>query len=490
MKKMKKLNKFIYYILLVFIASFINTGCQDVDVENFNDPDLETTLKSSDDYPDILSGAYLSWWDATHKYSPYMTLSVAGNHGSSSWGNFNMREVGTVSDPYGLGNHKPLNNTQSAPSTAYLEVPFYDLYSAISTANDVLKGINTDGNLVNNSQITTDNTAFQAYVIRGLSYGYLALLYDQGFVITEETDLLTVKGEALVTSPNILAQAISDLDKALSISTTVDVDISQFNGLNMPKAMAVRLVNSYAAKFLALHPRSVEESNSLDWGKVKTYAENGITETFAPLGDGGTNWWHAYNLHSNSGWIRVDQQIINMIDSNQPYPFPDSGTYTVDFSTIPDNRLGETDSGAYFEFAGAPPFRANRGIYFYSFFKFNKYSDYPSDFTLPMPSMTAAENDLLIAESIVRTSGDLTTATDLINKTRVTIGGLNPATISDTDLLEKILYERYLEAYEGPGNPFFDRRRTGTLGQKQFTQFPLPALELNTLGLPLYTFGG
>ena len=72
MKKMKKLNKFTYYILLVFIASFINTGCQDVDVENFNDPDLETTLKSSDDYPDILSGAYLSWWDATHKYSPYI----------------------------------------------------------------------------------------------------------------------------------------------------------------------------------------------------------------------------------------------------------------------------------------------------------------------------------------------------------------------------------------------------------------------------------
>ena len=78
----------------------------------------------------------------------------------------------------------------------------------------------------------------------------------------------------------------------------------------------------------------------------------------------------------------------------------------------------------------------------------------------------------------------------IINESRVSTGGLAPATDGDTDLLDKLFYERYLEAYEGPGNPFFDRRRTDDLGNKQFRHFPVPARNLNAWEAPLYTTGG
>ena len=47
-----------------------------------------------------------------------------------------------------------------------------------------------------------------------------------------------------------------------------------------------------------------------------------------------------------------------------------------------------------------------------------------------------------------------------------------------------------IEPNVGPGNPFFDRRRTDDLGNKQFRHFPIPARNLNAWEVPLYTTGG
>lgn len=118
----------------------------------------------------------------------------------------------------------------------------------------------------------------------------------------------------------------------------------------------------------------------------------------------------------------------------------------------------------------------------------NEYEDYRVNLTDPMPSFQYVENKLNQAEALIRLT--MPGAADIINETRVSIGGLSPAADSDTNLLDKLFYERYLEAYEGPGNPFFDRRRTDDLGKKQFKHFPIPARNLNAWEAPLYTTGG
>ncbi len=484
---MKRIFKFLTIFSLLFVAL---QGCENVNVPNFNDPNLAATLSEANNYPSVLNGAYLDWWSAVHKYSPYMTLAVAGNHASSSWGNFNMRNVGTVGTPYGLGDHSALDNTQTAPSTAYLTAPWYGLYGAIGTANDILKGIRVSGNVVMSGTTDISNqTVAQALFIRGLSYGYLGLLFDRGFIVDETTDLANFA----FTEANLQAytalrdQAVADIDAAVAIANAnSSFQITQFNGLTLDQNRSVRLMNSYAAKFLALTSRTPAENSAANWARIATYTSNGINFDFAPLGDGGTVWWHAYFLQGNHVWMRLDQQVINMIDSNHPYPFP-AGSYTPP-ATSPDARFGGATS--WFPFQGAPIFRPERGEYFFSFYRMSKYQAYRTNLAGPMMAMTQADNDLLWAEALVRTNGNLGNAVNLINASKVGNGGLTPATTGDANLLDQIQYERFLEAYESPGNPFFDRRRGGTLGNKQFTQFPIPALELNTLNIPLYTFGG
>lgn len=109
-----------------------------------------------------------------------------------------------------------------------------------------------------------------------------------------------------------------------------------------------------------------------------------------------------------------------------------------------------------------------------------------------MPYVLAAENDLLIAKALIRSGGDMTRAATLINRTRVTRGGLAAASASDgaATLLGYISYERDVELLNTNGLALFDRRRTDELQTLTPRHLPVPAAELNAPGLPVYTFGG
>lgn len=467
---------------LLFATVFILASCEDLDVENTNNPSTEQVLATTDDYVSVLDGAAYQWWTSLHKYDPYMTLLVAADFGSSSWGNFNMRNVGTVGAPYGLGDHSALENTVTASETDYLEVPYNGMYAVISSANDVIVNAQT----IENASQKNDLLSY-AYMLRGMAYGYLGLLFDKALVYDENTEGLTDKKfDDFVGYEAVLTQAQVDLNSAIGLfdSTSASFSISGFNGLTVDADAAKSLCHAYAAKFLVHGARNSAETAAVDWNKVKEHATAASSPNLSPIGDGGTLWWHAYYLMNNDGWIRLDQKVVNMANSNAPYPFPEAGAYT---PSLPDDlRFGETDEK--FIFAGAAPFRPDRGVYFYSYWQFNEYQAYRSTLDTPMPSFQSVENSLNLAEAHIRLG--IPGAAAIINATRVTNGGLDAATDSDTDLLDKLMYERYIEAYEGPGNPFFDRRRSDDLGSKQFTHLPVPKSNLDSWGAPGYTTGG
>lgn len=474
--------------LLCLLSFYI--GCESLEVENFNEPETARVLATSEDYVNVLDGAALQFWQATHLWTPYMTLSVAADHGTSSWGNFNMRAVGTVSEPYGLGDHSALDNTVTANYTTYLERPYNNLYSVTTSANDIIIAVNSS-DLEENEK---NKSKAYAFFLRGLGFGYLGLLFDKALLFDENTpDVNALTYEDFSGYTATIEQGINDLQSAIQAANgTDDLSITGFNGLTIDKATLISLCNAYQAKFMIHGCRTQADTNQLDWNTVlqKTQAAN-VNFDLSPVGDGGNSWDHAFRLHNNQGWFRVDQKIINMVNSESPYPYPEDG-YTSDENILPsiDNRFGDGDSsGKKFKFAGAAPFRANRGIYFYSFWKFNEYENYRiGGFTDPMPSFQHIENKLNMAEALIRLG--MPGAAEIINESRVDTGGLNSASDDDTDLLDKLFYERYLEAYEGPGNPFFDRRRTDDLGNKQFRHFPVPARNLNAWEAPLYTTGG
>ena len=478
---MKKIST-IRFLLCLTILQF---GCEDLEVENLNEPETERVLATPDDYTSVMDGATLQFWDALHKYSPYMTLLVAADFGSSSWGNFGMQNVGTVSEPYGIGNHSALDNTVTASYTAYLETPYSNLYSVASSANDIVIA-------VKKSELSEDeknHSLAYAYFLRGLGFGYLGLLYDQALIFDENTEnIQSLTFNDFVAYNDVLTKGIEDLQNSIDAANKVsELSINGFNGLAIDKSTLISLCNAFQAKFMIHGCRTQSETDNLDWELVlqKTMDAN-VDFDLSPIGDGGTNWWHAYALARNPGWIRLDQKIVNMVSPSSPYPYPVSG-YDSDETVLPtiDNRFGENKK---FSFAGAAPFRADRGVYFYSFWKMNEYESYASDMTLPMPSFQYIENKLNMAEALIRLNRS--GASEIINESRVDVGGLEAATDDDNDLLNKLFYERYLEAYEGPGNPFFDRRRTDDLGKKQFKHFPVPAKNLNAWEAPLYTTGG
>lgn len=477
--------KIIKIPFLIFLT-FFYIGCESLEVENFNEPETQRVLATPDDYINVLDGAALQFWRALHTDNPYMTLLVAADFGTSSWGNFNMRGVGSVSEPYGLGDHAALENTVTANYTAYLETPYNNLYSIASSANDIVIAVNAS-ELGENEK---NQSKAYAYFLRGLGFGYLGLMFDKALVFDENTeDITALTYDDFVGYAQVISQGIADFNGAIQAANAADaISITGFNGLTIDKPTLISLCNAYIAKLMIHGCRTEAETNQLDWNTVlqKTQAAD-VNFDLSPIGDGGTNWWHAYFRATNSGWIRLDQKIVNMVSPNSPYPYPSDG-YDSDADLLPtlDQRFG---SGKKFSFAGAAPFRANRGIYFYSFWKMNEYDNYRTGgLTDPMPSFQHIENRLNMAEAMIRLG--MSGAAEIINESRVSTGGLAPATDGDTDLLDKLFYERYLEAYEGPGNPFFDRRRTDDLGNKQFRHFPVPARNLNAWEAELYTTGG
>lgn len=476
-----KILKITFFLSLTFIYY----GCESLEVENLNEPETQRVLATPDDFINVLDGSALQYWNAIHKYNPYMTLLVAADFGTSSWGNFAMRAVGSVSEPYGLGDHSAIENTVTANYTAYLEDPYNNLYSVTSSANDIIIAVNSS-ELGENEK---NQSKAYAYFLRGLGFGYLGLLFDQALVFDENTaDINALTYSDFVPYPQVIAQGLADLNSAIQAANAADdISITGFNGLTIDKSTLISLCNAYAAKIMIHGCRTEAETNQLDWNAVlqKTQAAD-VDFDFSPIGDGGTNWWHAYNLSNNSGWIRLDQKIVNMVSPDSPYPYPADG-YDSDEDLLPtlDQRFGDDKK---FSFAGAAPFRANRGIYFYSFWKMNENNEYRGNFTEPMPSFEYFENKLNMAEALIRLG--MNGAAEIINQSRVTNGGLTPASDGDNDLMDKLFYERYLEANEGPGNPFFDRRRTDDLGKKQFKHFPVPAKNLNAWEAELYTTGG
>lgn len=473
--------------LIIFCIALFIFSCDSLDVENQNEPETERVLSTPEDYGSALDGAAFSWFNGLFKATPAMTLLVAADVGSSSWGNFGMRDVGTKGAPYGLGPHNAINNTVIYSYRSFLEVPYSALYATTTSANDIVIAVKNSENL--DSDIANQYNAY-AYFLRGIGFGYLGLLFDKALIFDEDTDLESLTYEDFVTYSQVTEQAIKDLNSAIEYATLASsIEIKAFNGATINKEQLIQIANGYAIKFIVQSARTVAETSAINWQTVASRSENANLENdFSAVGDGQTWWTHSF-YSTNPGWMRVDQKIINSVNPSSPYPYPEAG-YVSDEAEVAaqDARFGSTPDHQ-FRFAGAAPFRANRGIYFYSSWKFNEHDVFRLNGARgPFPILKAREAKLYRAEALARLG--IPGAAEIVNETRVGKGQKEPATDSDPDLLDKIFYERYLELYDTPGTGFFDRRRTDDLGDKQFLHFPIPARNLNTWEAELYTTGG
>jgi hypothetical protein len=491
----------------------------DLNISNPNNPDVARAISTPGDVRNLIgssyNGAYLGMQGGARPY-PAAATSVMADNLTASFGNFGMRFNGQ--EP-----RLAYNNNSGADDGRLASDPYDQLYGALGAANDGLAAIKR-GIKIQLSATSPDETPQMTalgYLVQGLTTGMVGLTFDKGFILDEDTQLGTA---TLQPYTNVSAAAVAKYDKAIAAAAgaawTIPPEFT--GGLSLPADRFARMANTLAARQLAYTPRNATENAAVNWGKVLQYAEKGISTGSSPFsltveGDGGNIWYDLQKYYGESqSWMRVDQRVIQLMDPSQPVVYtsvtPPPRAQSVDL------RLGTTAAaGTDFKYVPTIPFAVARGVYFFSQWQHVRYFftsfENGTDLLGTLPWVLPAENDLLIAEALVRTGGDKARAATLINKTRVGRGGLTPLTgaSSNNDLLAAIFYERDIELMNtGAGQAWFDRRRIdpsltydglpigntwafrGGSGLQKGTprHLPVPAAELETLGIPVYTYGG
>ena len=465
----------------------------DLDVENPNAPDAGRALSSPDDTESLIGSSFYNWHINQKDAYPSWALSVASGEVTSSWGNYGMQDWGTIP-------RMAYQNNSAYGYRGVNESPWYRLYTVISSVNDGLTAMNNGMEFGEDGEDTPRARAFAKFN-QGLAYGYLALLYDRAALIDETTDLTSVTFD-FVDYNQVMDAAIGMLDEAADIASSNSFTLEPewvVTGSPLTSDELARLAKGYSARFIAQVARTPAEREAVDWADVITRANQGPTEDFVLQYDG-DNWWeYAKNYAANQTWHRASYFTIGEADTSGAYQAwlntPASDRQPFNIMTA-DRRVtgpgGPTTDGTDFAYRGPAAFLAARGTYFFSFYMHNVYSYLWPSFAGPAPMMKVTEMDLLKAEAHLRL-GQPASAVPLINATRVTRGQLPPALATEPidDLMQKMQYEKRIELFVVSfGNHYFDARGWGRLVPGTPLHMPIPARELETLQLPLYTFGG
>jgi len=487
---------------LLFAASLflLATACEDFDVENV-DPNRSQVITDGSDMQNALVQGYAAWWLGAHNPNTNIALGVAGDAYGLGRAEFGAHRLGQ--EPRVAYSNR-VNESEAYRSI--VEIPWFRNLTAVSNANDVLAALE-NGVSIDEGGPQDQSIEAAAHLLRGLSWGYLSLLYDQAPIVTEKTNL----DEQLEFFPyeQVLDKAVEELDMAVAKSAAVGADFvhSYFNGTTLDAAQFQELANSYAARFLAQAARTANLNAQTDWQAVLNRAENGLSFDFAPEADGKI-WtsYHAYTFAETQEppfWARVDQRIVAALDESQPTRYP-AGSFREKIAESPDERL-ETD----FQYFETVNFDTTYGWWQFSHYKHQRNTaqpDFAGDGQMGnMPTFLATDNLLLRAEALLMLNRKAE-AVDLLNSsTRVSRGNLPPLATTATDeaVREAIFYERAIELFNAaPFGIWLDRRRVGerqtsemvdALGSLQIgtpAQLPVPAVELLIQGADIYTFGG
>lgn len=500
---MRKAYTYIAGIILLFAA-----GCKDLETLNDNNPDRELVLSSGADLVSVLEGGYVTWWQSTHGEHPAIALSVSADAYGMSWGNFGAQRMGE--EPRATYNNRA---TEEADYRQVVEAPWYGCLSAVSSANDVLAALDR-GVSVDNGGPQDEAIRAAAHFLRGVSWGYMGLLFDKAILADFDADLSVQLPYS--NYQEVIDAAVAELESAIEIADVVGDNFvhNYFNGLIYGDQQFIQLCHAYSARFLASWPRTEAENAQVDWSAVLTHAEKGINFDFAPEADG--KFWTSYQrfVFAETGqgpfWARVDQRIIAALDPSQPTRYPEvlalgEAPLSNPMATSADARL-QTD----FVFLPGNNFPAERGEWHYSHYKHNRNISDPGfagdGFSGgPMPAFLAADNALLRAEALLRLQRNAEAVAVINAGSRVVRGQLSPlnAGANATTIANAIFYERAIELLgTAPMSLWLDRRRGGprqdfrdvtALGGLQTgtpAQLPVPAAELRIRGEAPYNYGG
>lgn len=491
MKNIFKIKSIVLSVLMLGAFS-----CEDVlETDNLNSADITRAFANPEDIESFLSGGYTTaFWgiigdaDASSQSRAFtlnMYFNILGEAATTT--NAFADLVSFAFEPRTVFNNSSANTAVNGE----LNEVWKHLNQGIFVANQVLR--QTEEPLIFSDG--SDNTArlrAWAYLLRGICAGYLANSYDQAFIVDENADL--TQSLEFSNYNDVMTFASESYDLAVSTATATSFDASTFIlGNSMDSDALIRFANTHHARHLVANARTVAENTATDWAKVESLTAAGITADFQIAYDG-NNWFNRYQQLSTLFWFaHTDHRIIWMMSNDPDYPklYPVTQLTPLPETTSDDARLG-TDYAYQPDFSF---FRPDRGVYNFSTYNTPVYDTQIDLNTLVGQGdyMLVAENDLLQAEALLmKAAPDAAGAAAIVNAgTRTSRGMLPNVSAAANEVLDAIFYERAVELNRsGMGIHFFDMRRRDALLKGTITMFPVPANELELLGLDVYTFGG
>ena len=503
-------------------------GCKGLDVENPNAPDAARAFADPGAIAGLMTGAWKSWFNAHTEFNSALVLNSMADGITASWNNFNLRYYTSE------GNECTVrcgwDNKPSSARRFQIETYWYGYYGALSSANDVLTAIRKN-NVVITSVAATKLIEATAVMIQGMVFAQVSLNYDQGFIVTEATDLSTPdKVQSLQFTPRagLRDAAITKLNEAATLMAAAVGPLPKewFGKTGQPSystAQMVKVIRTMQAELLAFYPRNAAEAGQVAWAQVATFASQGNSDFDFGFYHDATDFYDGVKQWGNDlTTTRLDTRISRLITTGpqgeakrhkDPWPDPNgnpqpnafdlrvgNGTFGPDPDFLGSGTIKwDGGEGTDYAFAALAQFRPARGQYHQSNLAPIRYTSlvYPG-YGLPgedgkgfATQYPPVYNDLLWAEALLRT-GSAGPAAALINKTRVTRGGLPALSGSSPadSLTAALRYEQDIELVNFGAAVFYNRRKIDGLKSGTPRQMPVPAKELQVLQRELYEFGG
>ena len=512
------MRRFFWLTALALVV--VSSGCN-LEVENPNAPDAQRAFVDPAGLSQLLGGAVRTWVDTRAEYFGPLTMTAMADNYTASWNNTALRFYSSVGVE--CASRCGWNNSATAPEAAggpSIEGQWYGYYTVLSSATDVLRAIENgvcfDTNCAADNTLTSRNKTI-AKMLQGMALAGIALVYDKGFIVDEQTDLTAVASLDFSTREEIRDAALGKFNEAHTEAaartwTTPPEWHGVGGGRSYTNTQIRQLIRTMQAELLAMFPRNSAENAQVPWAQVATFASQGISsgtpfdwEFFIDLASSANNsdfapldWVKGWG--NSIGTMRVDTRVAAMLTANHAHPWPEPNgnpcpTISAD-RRVGDGSWGPADNfngfatraatanaGTDFACSGVAIFPAARGQYHQSNLAHIRYNHLAySGENLPQfdgtgqdPFYTRWMNDLLWAEGLIR-SGNPVFGAVRINSSRVGRGGLPPLTGAEgtAALLTALHYEQEIEFMGQGATPFFNRRRIDGLVAVSYTHLTLP----------------
>jgi hypothetical protein len=446
------------------LVGVVGLAACDLNVQNPNQPETKRVLATPTDVESLLGSYYRRWHDGL-----YRTLgNVWGMAAVQSFEDYSSLANNCMNQRVGIP--RATNNNSIGNTCGDEQQRVYFVESEVNrVASSIVDQLNTPPFTLGSPARDGRAKAFAEF-LRGVSLGYLALLYDSAAVVapgmsSEDPGELRGYNE-------VMDSALVALQRSIDYTNATPTGSDGFplpstwipSPTSFTAAEFIRLVRSYRARLRANVARTPSERAAVNWDAVIADAQNGITANHDNItntvnGPFKTwiNQWDGYGL-----WHQMTPFIIGMADVSGTYaawisqPLGDRGSTGAFFMVTPDLRFpqGTTRVAQQADFAittceaagssckryfvnrpgGSDQFAGNGwGWSNYDFVRFHSWriaGDGGQSQNGKIVFYTKAELDLLGAEGHIR-KGNFAEAAALINNTRVAGGGLPAITAFD-----------------------------------------------------------